>query len=105
VFPDVCDAWGNPDLGKSFRAPVKSSVPVLFISGTLDGRTPVSSAEEVGKGFRNGKYLVIEGAWHGDPLFVSSPIIKDIMLEFMRGVPLSTTKITLPPLKFTPLKL
>ncbi len=105
VFPDVCDAWGNPDLGKSFRAPVKSSVPVLFISGTLDGRTPVSSAEEVGKGFRNGKYLVIEGAWHGDPLFVSSPKIKDIMLEFMRGVPLSTTKITLPPLKFTPLKL
>ena len=30
VFPDVCDSWGNPDLGRSFRAPVKSNIPVLF---------------------------------------------------------------------------
>jgi pimeloyl-ACP methyl ester carboxylesterase len=64
VFPDVCDSWGNPDLGRSLRAPVKSNIPVLFISGTLDGRTPVSSAEEVRKGFRNSKHLIIEGAWH-----------------------------------------
>ena len=61
VFPDVCDSWGNPDLGRSFRAPVKSNIPVLFISGTLDERTPVSSAEEVRKGFRNSKHLIIEG--------------------------------------------
>jgi pimeloyl-ACP methyl ester carboxylesterase len=61
VFPDVCDSWGNPDLGRSFRAPVKSNIPVLLISGTLDGRTPVSSAEEVRKGFRNSKHLIIEG--------------------------------------------
>jgi pimeloyl-ACP methyl ester carboxylesterase len=104
VFPDVCDAWGNPDLGRSFRAPVKSNIPVLFISGTLDGRTPVSNAEEVRKAFPNSKHLIIEGAWHSDPLFLSSPKIKDVMLEFMRGVPVSTTRITLPPLKFAPLK-
>lgn len=105
VFPEVCAAWGSPDLGKSFRASVKSKVPVLFVSGTLDGRTPPRGAEEVLKGFPNGKHLVIEGAWHGDPLFVSSPKIKDMMLEFMRGAPLQrTTGITLQPLKFAPLK-
>jgi pimeloyl-ACP methyl ester carboxylesterase len=105
VFPDICDAWNSLDLGKDFRAPVKSKVPVLFISGTLDGRTPVSNAVKVGKGFRNGKYLIIEGAWHGDPLFVSSPKIKDVMMEFMTGVPLSTNKIILQSPKFAPLKL
>lgn len=25
VFPDVCDSWGNPDLGRSFRAPVNQT--------------------------------------------------------------------------------
>lgn len=104
VYPEVCDAWGNPDLGSSFRAPVKSKVPVLFISGTLDGRTPISNAEEVRKGFPNSIHLIIEGAWHSDPLFLSSPKIKDVMLEFMRGAPVSTTRIILPPLKFAPLK-
>jgi hypothetical protein len=46
---------------------------------------------------------LIEGAGHGDELFVSSPRIKDVMLEFMRGVPLSTRKTTLAPFEFKPL--
>ncbi|MEW6733867.1 MAG: alpha/beta hydrolase [Acidobacteriota bacterium] len=102
-IPDVCDAWGNPDLGAEFRSPVEASVPVLFISGTLDARTPVSNAEEYRKGFRNSQHLIIEGAWHSDPLFLSSPQIKDVMLEFMGDKPLSTTRITLPAVKFHPL--
>jgi pimeloyl-ACP methyl ester carboxylesterase len=46
-FPDVCDVWGNPDLGEAFRKNIKSNVPALFISGTFDVRTPPSNAEEV----------------------------------------------------------
>ncbi|MGH9957922.1 MAG: alpha/beta fold hydrolase, partial [Pyrinomonadaceae bacterium] len=79
------------------------NVPVLFISGTLDARTPVSNAEEYRAGFPNSTHLIIKGAVHSDPLFLSSPKIKDVMLEFMKGVPVSTTKITLPPMKFMPL--
>jgi pimeloyl-ACP methyl ester carboxylesterase len=103
VFPDVCEAWGNPDLGDAFRSPVKSSVHTLFISSTLDARTPISNAEEYRAGFSNSSHLIIEGAVHSDPLFLSSPKIKDVMLEFMKGVPLSTTSIKLAPMKFTPL--
>ncbi len=104
-FPEVCADWGSPDLGEKFRAPVKSEVPVLFISGTLDGRTPISNAAAVRKGFPNSEHLIIEGAWHSDPLFLSSPKIKDVMLEFMRGVPVSTNKVTLAPPKFAPLNM
>jgi len=103
-LPDVCDAWGNPDLGAEFRNPVSSIVPTLFISGTFDVRTPVSNAEEVRKGFRSSEHLIIEGAMHSDPLFLSSPKIKDVMLQFMRGEPLSTTGIALPAIKFASLK-
>ena len=102
-FPDVCDAWGSPDLGESFREPVKSETPALFISGTLDVRTPISNAEEVRSGFRTSTHLIVDGATHSDPLFLSSPEIKKVMMEFMKGEPVSTTRITLPPLKFVPL--
>jgi pimeloyl-ACP methyl ester carboxylesterase len=102
-IPQVCDAWGSPDLGAAFRAPVKTSVPALFISGTFDVRTPVSNAEEVRKGFSNSTHLIIDGAVHSDPLFLSSPKIKEAMLEFMKGQPVSTTGITLPPVRFSPI--
>ena len=102
-FPDVCGAWTKSDLGAAFRSPVKTNIPTLFISGTLDVRTPPSNAEEVRKGFQNSEHLIIDGAVHSDPLFLSSPKIKDVMLEFMKGQKVSTTRITLEPLKFAPI--
>ena len=104
-FPDICQEWKAPDLGDTFRSLVRSDVPVLFISGTLDARTPISNAEEYRAGFPNSTHLIIEGAVHSDPLFLSSPKIKDVMLEFMKGLPVSTTRITLSPMKFAPLAL
>ena len=99
-FPDVCEEWKAPDLGDAFRAPLRSDVPVLFISGTLDARTPISNAEEYRTGFSNSTHMIIEGAVHSDPLFLSSPKIKDGMMEFLRGQPVTVTKITAAPMKF-----
>jgi pimeloyl-ACP methyl ester carboxylesterase len=102
-LPEVCQEWKAPDLGDAFRAPLRSDVPVLFISGTLDARTPVSNAEEYRAGFANSTHLIIEGAVHSDPLFLSSPKIKDGMMEFLRGQPVTVTKISAGPMKFAPL--
>ena len=99
-FPDVCEEWKAPDLGDAFRAPLRSDIPVLFISGTLDARTPVSNAEEYRKGFPNSTHIIIENAVHSDPLFLSSPMIKEGMMEFLRGQPVTNTKVTAPPMKF-----
>jgi len=103
-FPDVCQEWKALDLGDVFRSPVRADVPVLFISGTLDARTPVSNAEEYRAGFSQSTHIIIENAVHSDPLFLSSPKIKEGMLEFLKGIPVSTTRITAPPIKFAPLK-
>jgi len=62
------------------------------------------NAEEVRRGFKHSQHLLIDGAVHSDPLFLSSPKIKEVMLEFMRGQALSTTRIALAPLKFTQVK-
>ena len=99
-FPEICESWKAPDLGDAFRAPLRSDIPVLFISGTLDARTPISNAEEYRKGFSNSTHIIIENAVHSDPLFLSSPKIKDGMMEFLRGQPVTNTKITGAPLKF-----
>ena len=103
-FPEICEEWKAPALGDQFRSPVAADVPVLFISGTLDARTPISNAEEYRKGFANSTHIIIEGAVHSDPLFLSSPKIKDGMLEFLKGQPVTVTKITAPPMKFAPLQ-
>ena len=78
--------------------------PRLFAPIRAPRRTPVSNAEEYRAGFSDSTHLIIEGAVHSDPLFLSSPQIKDVMLRFMKGQPVSTTRIAPPPMKFVPLK-
>lgn len=70
-----------PQLDASFRSPLASDVPTLFISGTLDVRTPLSNAEEIQKGFSNSRLVVVEGAAHSDQLLIASPLIGKVMLD------------------------
>ena len=92
----MASALGMPDLGVRFRANVSSEIPALFISGTLDGRTPIQNAEEVLKGFPRYAHLVIENAGHSDDLFLSSPRILEIMRGFLAGKPTESEHITVP---------
>jgi pimeloyl-ACP methyl ester carboxylesterase len=50
----------------AFRAPIISDVPVLFVAGDLDGRTPISNAVEVAAGFSNGQVMIVENAGHNN---------------------------------------
>lgn len=99
-YPDLCAALNVPDLGDGFRAALTSDVPALLISGTLDGRTPPRQAAELAAGMPNAVQVVIDGAGHGDPLFVSSPQILAAMQEFMRTGKTSHTRIAVTPKKF-----
>jgi pimeloyl-ACP methyl ester carboxylesterase len=89
-FAEACDGWGVSELPDLYRRPVRSAVPTLFVSGTLDGRTPVANAEEVRTRFRNSAHLILDGGSHGDDLFIATPAILRAILEFpsngMRGV-------------------
>jgi len=99
-IPEVCSAWNIPELPPSERTLVHSDVPVLFISGTLDGRTPPRNAEEIRKGFPKSSHILIEGAGHGNDLFVSSPEIQNVTLEFIKTGKVVINRIALPPLRF-----
>ncbi len=101
-FPDICSAIDAEDLGSEFRSPAKSDVPVLFISGDLDARTPIENAQQAALGFPNAQHLIIHGAGHGNELFLSSEKILQTMLEFMKNEKLSVAEIDIP-INFLPL--
>jgi pimeloyl-ACP methyl ester carboxylesterase len=102
-FPEICAAFDMPDAGDAFRSPLRSDVPASLISGTLDGRTRPRQAEELRMGMPNASHLVLVGAGHSDPLFLSSPKILEAMKAFLRGEPLRERYITLPVPSFQPL--
>jgi pimeloyl-ACP methyl ester carboxylesterase len=98
-IPAVCDAWGVPDLGDGFRAPISSRVPVLAISGTLDAHTPAANAREVLAGFSNGRQLLVEGGAHC-LLGFSLPKGRKIAAKFLRGDSVSTARLSTPAFGF-----
>jgi pimeloyl-ACP methyl ester carboxylesterase len=94
-MPHLAGIEGIPDLGDRFRSPVKSTVPVLFLSGTLDGRTYPDSAAAIASGFRNATRLIVENGGHN--LFEAAPEIADAIMTYMRTGAVETSTIHLPP--------
>ena len=70
------------------------------MSGTLDARTPPRNAEEVLRAFPNSRHILIEGAGHGNDLFVSAPEVYNLTLEFIRTGDATLNRIELPALRF-----
>lgn len=103
-FPEVCAGLKFDDAGDAFRGPLVSDVPALLISGTLDGRTRPRQADELRRTMPNAQHLVIEGAGHSDPLFLSSPKILEAMKAFLRGETIRERYLTLPPVQFLPVQ-
>jgi pimeloyl-ACP methyl ester carboxylesterase len=99
-FPEIGEALSTRELGPEFRAPLHSKVPALFISGTLDGESPLASAKEIQDGFPNHSSLIVEGASHGWDLFYFAPGLKDQMVAFLSGRDLSSRRVNMLPFRF-----
>lgn len=96
-FPAIGNGLGLADLGESFRGPLRSEVPVLFISGTLDGRTPPANAEALRPGFSNGRSLLVRNASHHHELWTGNPAIARSIVEFLAGRTVSDAVLDVPP--------
>ncbi|HEX8625014.1 MAG TPA: alpha/beta hydrolase [Allosphingosinicella sp.] len=99
-YMEGCSGWGVKPIGPGFWAPVRSSIPVLFISGTLDAKTPPFQAEETRRGFPNSAHLIVDGAVHSNPLFLSNPRIKDVIFDFLAGKRVLDGRLVAEPIKF-----
>jgi pimeloyl-ACP methyl ester carboxylesterase len=60
----ACKLWPKAQLLKGYRRPIKSSVPTLFVTGDLDGGTPLWFTDRVAQGFSNHVTVVVRGQGH-----------------------------------------
>lgn len=95
-FPELADGLGLADLGEAFRAPLRSDLPVLFVSGTLDGRTPQANAQALLPGFSQGRQLLVRGASHDNELWLGDAGIAENIAHFLAGLPVKDEVLDVP---------
>jgi pimeloyl-ACP methyl ester carboxylesterase len=88
------------DLGDGFRTAPQGDMPVLVLSGTLDGRTYPTEQQAAVAGISNVTNVTVVNAGHN--LFMVSPEVTEVIAEFMRGQPVHTDHIFVPAPSFSP---
>ena len=87
-----------PQLPDVFRDMPVNQVEALLLSGSLDGRTYLQSGQAIASKFERGHHETIENAGHD--LYMESPLIGDMVLDFFKGKKLNVEKIVLQPTIF-----
>ncbi len=75
----ACKIWNVRPVAASFDQPVRSSAPVLMISGTDDPATPPDFATRELQYLPNGKQVLLQGASHGD----ETDCTDDLLVKFV----------------------
>ncbi len=98
-YPTLAKAWDAPDLGDAFRGPLRSNVPILFIVGNLDSRTPIRNAEELMVDLPNSNLVIVENAGHND-VPMGMPALRALWGDFLKTGKARSTTITGPSIRF-----
>ncbi|HKY05439.1 MAG TPA: alpha/beta hydrolase, partial [Blastocatellia bacterium] len=88
----------NLDLGESYRLPIRTTVPTLFLSGDFDNQTPPFQADEVRRLFKSSTHIIVKNAGH-ESMFTESRV-QQVIADYLRGQDVSGAQISLTPLKF-----
>lgn len=64
ILSAQCAIWPRGTRPANFRAPLKTAVPALLLSGEFDPVTPPRYGDEVAKSLPNGRHLVLRGQGH-----------------------------------------
>jgi pimeloyl-ACP methyl ester carboxylesterase len=76
----ACKIWDVRPVPASFNQPVRSSAPVLMVSGTADPATPPEYATRELDYLPNGRQILLQGASHDD----SSACVEQLLVEFVQ---------------------
>jgi pimeloyl-ACP methyl ester carboxylesterase len=80
-FPAINSTYEPRDLGPAFWEPVSTELPLLVVSGTLDGNTPAEQAAEQLRRCPNGMQHIIENAAHNDMLIPEG--VHEAIVDFL----------------------
>jgi pimeloyl-ACP methyl ester carboxylesterase len=79
---EICKTTGVSERGSAFQPRLWSTLPALFISGTLDTNTPPFQAEEVRWGFPNSTHLIVENGGHET---LPGSEVQTVVVDFFKG--------------------
>ena len=94
-----CEGWPTAPLPSGFRAPFRSAVPALLLTGELDPITPPSYAAHVGEWFERSTVLRLANRSHSD----TDPCVTGLIEEFIVSggrPPDSSCLASSPPIQF-----
>lgn len=77
----ACAVWNVPAMPPSFDDPVRSTVPILMISGSDDPATPPRYAQQALAYLPNAKDLLVRGAGHAP----ETPCTDKAIVQFVRA--------------------
>jgi pimeloyl-ACP methyl ester carboxylesterase len=92
-MPHLNKAVKGLDLGDNFREDPVSDIPTLLLTGTLDGRTYMTSQTIATKGLSKLTHVTIKNAGHN--LFMVSPEVTKTIKLFLSNKEIKTKSITI----------
>ncbi|HYF69197.1 MAG TPA: alpha/beta hydrolase [Ohtaekwangia sp.] len=102
-FYDARKVWPVCDVTIDTSTPLSTSVPTLFITGSLDCRTPVEQVDETMKGFSNAVHLIVENAGHEQAMW-DTEIFDGAIPDFLSGLDVRKTNAFYKGIQFLPLQ-
>ncbi len=87
-----------PQMPEDFRKLKENKVEALLLSGSQDDRTYLRIGMEIAKAFKKGQYVIIEHGGHD--LYMTSPLVGDMALNFFKSEALNLNRIVLEPMVF-----
>ena len=80
---EVCSYWPRGPLDPDFRAPLRSDVPVLLLSGGDDPVTPPAYAERAMQGLSQSRHLLLPSQGHGQ---IGATCMDRVVARFIQGL-------------------
>lgn len=86
-YEALCRYWPHQDLGETFRAPVRASIPTLILHGDWDTATPIENAREVAADLPQARLVEVRYGSHGalSNLFAHWPPFREKLAAFLRA--------------------
>jgi len=75
ILKNTCSVWPQGIIDDDFKAPLKSAVPSLVLSGEYDPITPPAWAAKVAQGLSNSRHLTLKGQGHAVSVEGCAPTI------------------------------
>jgi pimeloyl-ACP methyl ester carboxylesterase len=101
-FYDARKVWATQAIKLDTFTTTPVSVRTLFVTGSLDCRTPVQQVEEIIKGYSQATHLVVENAGHEQAMW-DTEIFDEAIPQFLMGKDVSGVKAFYKDIKFIPL--